>query len=100
MLCMAVHSHQDPEHFATLAHFQEVFRRYGSPTLVLNLIKQVEKTPKETLLGAAFVNAIQLVNHQLQKRDLKDRVSYYTYDFLSERKSHSNVIRDLGKISG
>ena len=95
-----VHYNQDPNFNATMAHFQELFRRYSSPILVLNLIKKTEKTPKEVLLGAAFSNAIQAVTTELQKRELNERISYCTYDFLNERKSHSNVIRDISKISG
>ena len=64
----------DPFCSVTALHFQDLFRRYGSPIYVLNLIKAIccgflsnipkthEKNPRETTLLGPFSNAINFMN--------------------------------------
>lgn len=47
-------SRVDPAFCATQEHFADLFVRYGSPIIVLDLVKQVEKKQRESLIGAHF----------------------------------------------
>ncbi|KAL0437925.1 UNVERIFIED_CONTAM: Phosphoinositide phosphatase SAC1 [Sesamum latifolium] len=48
----------DPTYEATKLHFEDLARRYGNPIIVLNLIKTVEKRPREMMLRREFANAV------------------------------------------
>ena len=62
MLCLhAVHD-TDRQYRVTKLHFESLFYRYGSPVLVLNLIKKQEKKAKEALLGKEFSIALHAIN--------------------------------------
>ncbi|KDO21375.1 hypothetical protein SPRG_13688 [Saprolegnia parasitica CBS 223.65] len=52
----------DPSYAATQAHFVDLFERYGSPTLVLNLVKQHEKVQREMIVGTGFKSAVEYIN--------------------------------------
>ena len=60
----------DPFYAATLRHFAHLLRRYGNPVLVLNLIKQAEKRPRESKLNHEFNDAMQFINESLVRRVL------------------------------
>lgn len=51
----------------TRRHFVELYERYGGPILVFDLIRQVEKRPRETVLGAALAEAITALRQQLRR---------------------------------
>ncbi|KAM7253613.1 hypothetical protein ACFE04_021767 [Oxalis oulophora] len=55
-------SKHDPNYNATKLHFENLIKRYGSPIIILNLIKTREKKPRETILRAEFSNAIRYLN--------------------------------------
>ena len=44
---------------------QDLARRYAYPIIVLNLVKSVEKRPRESLLYSQFARAIGYVNKQV-----------------------------------
>ncbi|KAF3649171.1 putative spermidine hydroxycinnamoyl transferase-like [Capsicum annuum] len=48
----------DPTYEATRLHFEDLARRYGNPIIILNLIKTVEKRPREMMLRREFANAV------------------------------------------
>jgi hypothetical protein len=50
----------DPFYTATILHFRDLFSRYGSPLLILNLVKSVEKVPRETILKVITRSPFQL----------------------------------------
>ncbi|KAF0744793.1 hypothetical protein AaE_008470, partial [Aphanomyces astaci] len=81
----------DPSYTATQMHFADLFERYGSPVLVLNLVKQQEKTAREKLLGQEFKDAIEYLNTFLPP---EHRIRYVALDYsrLSKFKvDHSKV---------
>jgi hypothetical protein len=55
----------DPFFSAAALHFENLFKRYGTPCIVLNLIKQKEKTKRESILGKEFSEAISYLNQFL-----------------------------------
>ena len=44
----------DPTYQATQAHFDDLLRRYGSPIIVVDLVKQSEKREREVIVGNEF----------------------------------------------
>ncbi|KAF1966144.1 hypothetical protein BU23DRAFT_560472 [Bimuria novae-zelandiae CBS 107.79] len=55
----------DPFHSAAALHFDDLFKRYGAPIYVLNLIKQRERTPRESKLLHEYKRAIDYLNQSL-----------------------------------
>lgn len=52
----------DPYYTATRKHFDGLERRYGSPTICMNLVKPIEK---ETPIGKEFKDAVDAINLQV-----------------------------------
>jgi phosphatidylinositol 3,5-bisphosphate 5-phosphatase len=48
----------DPSYSATRLHFEDLLRRYSSPIVVLDLVKQSEKREREVRVGNEFRHAI------------------------------------------
>ena len=109
----------DPERNSTIMHFQDLIGRYGNRILLLNLIKQIEKKPKESLLGMSYLqtlntlcipdtsNPVQLTNihpsfknysfSYKSENENSIPLTYCTYDFLNA--SHDTLFSDLEKIN-
>ena len=51
---------------ATRAHFEDLRERYGSPLVCLNLVKAVEKRPREVVLRTEFDTAISYINQTVR----------------------------------
>ncbi|CAO3590022.1 unnamed protein product [Absidia cylindrospora] len=87
----------DPFFSAAGLHFENVFERYGAPCIVLNLIKQKEKTKRESILGEEFAEAIKYLNQFLPD---DKKIKYIAWDMSRASKSHDqDVIRFLEKIA-
>ncbi|KAI8983723.1 SacI homology domain-containing protein [Pilobolus umbonatus] len=87
----------DPFFSAAALHFENLFYRYGTPVIVLNLIKQKEKTKRESILGKEFAEAIDYLN-QFLATDKK--IKYIAWDMSRASKSPDQaVIGFLEKIS-
>lgn len=87
----------DPTYAATGLHFQNLAARYGNPIVVLNLVKTVEKRPRETILCREYANSVAHLNHNLPKTD---RIKFIQLDFhlFLKRKSH-NMLEVLESIA-
>ena len=48
----------DPTYKATQLHFSDLLQRYGSPIVVLDLVKQSEKRQREVIVGNEVSQAI------------------------------------------
>src|SRR5699024_9369648 len=63
---------KDPFYEAAGKHFNNLLFDYGSPVIVLNLVKRKEKRPQEGILFDEFKTAIEYLNqfipsaHQIQ----------------------------------
>ncbi|KAI8066470.1 SacI homology domain-containing protein [Gongronella butleri] len=87
----------DPFFSAAALHFEDLFRRYGTPVIVLNLIKQKEKTERESILGKEFAEMITYLNQFLPD---DKKIKYIAWDMSRASKSHDqDVIRYLEKIA-
>ncbi|VEU20782.1 DEKNAAC101669 [Brettanomyces naardenensis] len=79
----------DPFYSAAALHFDNIFKRYGAPVQILNLIKQKEKTPRETKLATEFENCIHYLNHFLPS---DKRIEYTAWDMSRASKSHGQDV--------
>jgi hypothetical protein len=52
----------DPSYLATLEHFADLLRRYSAPVIVLDLVKQQERRPRESIVGKEFRQAVEEIN--------------------------------------
>ncbi|CEP13787.1 hypothetical protein [Parasitella parasitica] len=87
----------DPFFSAAALHFENLFKRYGTPCIVLNLIKQKEKTKRESILGKEFSEAISYLNQFLPD---DKKIKYIAWDMSRASKSHDqDVIGFLEKIA-
>lgn len=68
----------DPDYLATQEHFADLFRRYGSPLIVLDLVKQHEKRPRESIVGREFRQAVEVLNESIP---LDKRIRYIALDY-------------------
>ena len=64
------------------------YERYGGPILVFDLIRQVEKRPRETVLGAALAEAVAALQQQLRREGhpLHTGLRHVPFDFKKESK--------------
>lgn len=87
----------DPTYQATKLHFEDLVERYGNPIVVLNLIKTVEKRPREMMLRREYANAVGYLNQSLPQ---ENHVRFIHWDFHKFAKSKSaNVLAVLGNVA-
>ncbi|KAI4313394.1 hypothetical protein L6164_026380 [Bauhinia variegata] len=87
----------DPTYQATKLHFEDLAERYGNPIIVLNLIKTVEKRPREMMLRREFANAVGYLNQILPE---ENHLKFIHWDFHKFAKSKSaNVLAVLGAVA-
>lgn len=87
----------DPFFSSAALHFDHMFARYGTPVVVINLVKARERTPRETLLLKEFTEAITYLNQFLPE---KDKLRYVAWDMSRASKSRDQeVIGTLEKIA-
>ncbi|KAE9446385.1 hypothetical protein C3L33_21717, partial [Rhododendron williamsianum] len=87
----------DPTYEATKLHFEDLAKRYGNPIIVLNLIKTVEKRPREMMLRREFANAVGYLNQILSE---ENHLKFIHWDFHKFAKSKSaNVLAVLGGVA-
>ncbi|KAL3513411.1 hypothetical protein ACH5RR_026128 [Cinchona calisaya] len=87
----------DPTYEATKLHFEDLEKRYGNPIIVLNLIKTVEKRPREMMLRREFANAVGYLNQILPE---ENHLRFIHWDFHKFAKSKSaNVLAVLGGVA-
>lgn len=63
--------------FCSGAHFNQLFRRYGTPIIILNLVKKREKKKHESQLSEQFNSAVTYLNQFLPAMD---RIYYISFD--------------------
>lgn len=87
----------DPTYHATQLHFEDLFRRYSSPVIALDLIKQSEKREREVIVGNEYRHAIDYINHHI---DDKHKIRYCALDYSHISKHRNlNVSTSLHEVS-
>lgn len=77
----------DPTYQATQLHFEDLFKRYSSPIVVVDLVKQSEKREREVIVGNEFRHAIDYLNHHI---DDMHKIRYCALDY-SHISKHRNL---------
>jgi hypothetical protein len=67
----------DPFYTAASRHFDDLFKRYGAPITILNLIKKREPVPRESKLLDEYTQCVEYLN-QFLPRD--KRMDYRPWD--------------------
>jgi hypothetical protein len=87
----------DPFYSAAALHFDNLFERYGTPVIVLNLVKSRERTPRESKLLKEYTNAVEYLNQFLPE---DKKIIYKAWDMSRAAKSRDqNVIGTLEDIA-
>lgn len=86
----------DPFYQSSSLHFDDLFRRYGSPIIILNLIKTKEKQPRELRLNVHFNDCITYLNQFLLE---EHKLQYYGFDMSKNSRKNRDVIEPLQKIA-
>lgn len=87
----------DPFYSAAALHFDDLFKRYGTPIYVLNLIKARERTPRESKLLYEYNNAIDYLNQSLPD---DKKIIYEAFDMSRAAKTRGqDVIGTLEQLA-
>lgn len=86
----------DPFFEAAGKHFNNLLYNYGSPVIVLNLVKRKEKRAQECILFNQFENSIEYLNQFLPKLH---QIMLIGYDMAKSKKQDDNVISCLTNIA-
>ena len=88
----------DPTYKATQLHFEDLFKRYGSPIVVLDLVKQSEKREREVRVGNEYRHAIDYINMSIDSEQHKIRYCALDYSHISKHR-HLDVSTSLNEVS-
>lgn len=87
----------DPFAEAAGAHFNSLLKRYGSPIIILNLVKKREKKKHESQLSEEFSTAVSYLNQFLPP---EQQIQYVSFDMARMNKGkESNVMGRLADIA-
>lgn len=86
----------DPFYKSSAKHFNNLFQRYGLPVIILNLIKQKEKLPRELKLSMHFTTCIKYLNQFLP---VENKIQYHGFDMSRHSKKNLDVIGPLQQIA-
>ena len=86
-----------PTYTATQLHFEDLMKRYGSPVVVLDLVKQSEKREREVRVGNEFRHAIDYINTSIDDSH-KIRYCALDYSHISKHR-HLDVSTSLNEVS-
>eukprot|EP00039_Didymoeca_costata_P022013 m.3427 g.3427 ORF g.3427 m.3427 type:complete len:1084 (+) comp2768_c0_seq2:200-3451(+) len=67
---------RDPFASAAAIHFDRLISKYGSPIIVLDLVKKKEKRPREAILAAEFSAALAYLNQFMPKNKRIRRIAW------------------------
>ncbi|WFD36768.1 phosphatidylinositol-3,5-bisphosphate 5-phosphatase [Malassezia cuniculi] len=87
----------DPYYGAAALHFDALFKDYGAPVIVLNLVKSKERQPRESKLLHAYTECVAYLNQYLP---VDRRIKYIAWDMSRASKSRDqDVIGTLERIA-
>lgn len=87
----------DPFFVATRRHFEQLCQRYASPVIALDLVKQNEKVPRESILLKEYDQAIRFLN---STNPGNPAIEHVAWDMAFASKSSSeNVLETLAVMA-
>lgn len=79
------------------AHFNELLKRYGSPIIILNLVKKREKKKHESILSEELSTAVKYLNQFLPP---EHHIQYISFDMARmNKRKEVNVMGRLANIA-
>ncbi|XP_043474019.1 polyphosphoinositide phosphatase [Leptopilina heterotoma] len=79
------------------AHFNQLLKRYGSPIIILNLVKKREKKKHESTLSEELSTAVKYLNQFLSP---EHHIQYISFDMARKNKGkEANVMGRLANIA-
>jgi len=86
----------DPTLSATRRHFADLLERYGTPQLVVNLMKAKKVDSYEVRLSKHFESAIERMNRELPP---EHRILYRPFDMKNHAKSNSAIFEVFSRLA-
>ncbi|KAF7992786.1 hypothetical protein HCN44_005130 [Aphidius gifuensis] len=87
----------DPYFEISSYHFNELMKRYGTPIIILNLVKKREKKKHESILSEELDTAVEYLNQFLP---IDYHIQYISFDMARMNKGKTaNVMGRLGNIA-
>jgi SacI homology domain len=87
----------DPAYLATQEHFSDLFVRYNSPVIVLDLVKHYERRPREVIVGREYRQAVEVLNTSIP---LSKQIRYLAMDYTKINKSKAKSAAVNGGVGG
>jgi hypothetical protein len=87
---------RDPSYLASKEHFADLFRRYSAPVVVLDLVKQLERKPRESIVSREFRDLIDELNNSIP---LNEQIRYCALDYSRITKSNKSANKNQGGSS-
>lgn len=84
----------DPYAETAGAHFNELLKRYGSPIIILNLVKKREKKKHESFLSKEMKDSVRYLNQFLTA---SHQIKYITFDMA--RMNWAKDANVMGKLA-
>ncbi|CAJ1386688.1 unnamed protein product [Effrenium voratum] len=86
----------DPTLSATRKHFVDLLERYGTPQLVVNLMKAKKVDSYEVRLSKHFESAIERMNRELPP---EVRIMYRPFDMKNHAKSNNSIFEVFSRLA-
>ena len=86
----------DPTLSATRRHFADLLERYGTPQLVVNLMKAKKVDSYEVRLSKNFESSIERMNRELPE---KHRILYRPFDMKNHAKSNPTIYEVFARLA-
>ncbi|CAE7733427.1 Fig4, partial [Symbiodinium pilosum] len=86
----------DPTLTATRKHFADLLERYGTPQLVVNLMKAKKVDSYEVRLSKNFESSIERMNRELPE---KYRILYRPFDMKNHAKSNPTIYEVFARLA-
>ncbi|KAF8330313.1 SacI homology domain-containing protein [Cantharellus anzutake] len=88
----------DPYYTAAARHFDNLFERYGTPIIILNLIKSREPTPRESKLLYEYTRCVEYLNQFLPE---DKKMHYHAWDmsraYKEKKQDVIGVLEDIAE---
>ncbi|TBU59894.1 SacI homology domain-containing protein [Dichomitus squalens] len=90
----------DPFYTSAARHFDDLFKRYGTPVMILNLIKKKEPQPRESKLLEEYTQCVRYLNQFLP---LEKRMVYRPWDmaraYKEKKQDVIGILEDIAEES-
>lgn len=86
----------DPYSLTPGKHFARLFFQFGSPIIILNLVKKHERRKHESILTAAVKQSVHYLNQFLPPQH---RIKYVHFDMARKSRRGGNVMASLASIA-